>query len=64
MRFHEESRSNWSRIFPTLDGPNTGSGSPLTIAELKTVELKGAALRILNHELISLLVEATSVGKR
>ena len=27
MRFHEENRNNWSRIFPTLGGPNTGSGS-------------------------------------
>lgn len=41
MRFHEENKSDWSRIFPTLAGPNTGSGSVMNTTKLKTVKLEG-----------------------
>ena len=49
MRFHEENRSNWSRIFPTLGGPNTGSGSAEELLSLQSQLSELQAQQTLNN---------------
>ncbi|WP_394133051.1 hypothetical protein, partial [Marinobacter nauticus] len=43
---HEENRSNWSRIFPTLGGPNTGSGSGAGFFQLWVDLIRGQGHRL------------------